>query len=84
MIAFVAPVVHALFGRGRFALRSAAGAAVVGYLVTNMVTPIPEDTFGAPVLGVLLAIALLRAPLQFCGTIEGPVTRTRHITDRDC
>lgn len=62
VVAFGAPVVNAVFGRGGFALRSAAGAAVVGHLVTISVAPAPEDVFGAPVLGALIAIALLRYP----------------------
>ncbi|BBX85806.1 hypothetical protein MAUB_36790 [Mycolicibacterium aubagnense] len=63
MITFVTPVMHAIFGRGGFALRSAAAAAIVGYLVTMVATPIPEDAFGAPAFGILLGIALLvRAP----------------------
>jgi hypothetical protein len=70
MTAFVTPVVHALLGSGRFALRSAAGAAVVAHLFTNIVAPLPEDVFGAPVLGALLGIALLRAPLRTCRTSD--------------
>jgi O-antigen ligase len=64
MIAFVTPVLHALFGHGRFALRSAAAAAVVGFLFTNTVVPMPESPYAAPVLGGLLAIALLCAPVR--------------------
>ncbi|WP_071289676.1 hypothetical protein [Mycolicibacterium llatzerense] len=59
MITFVVPVLHAIFGRGGFALRSAAAAAAVGYMATMVVTPIPEDAFGAPAFGILLGIALL-------------------------
>lgn len=71
MIAFLAPVAHALFGHGRFALRSAAGAALVGFLVTNTVVPAPEDVSGAPVFGSLLGIALLvRAPRRTDGSSD--------------
>lgn len=63
MAAFLTPVAHALFAPGQFALRSAAGSALVGLLVTSVVVPAPEDVSGAPVFGALLGIALLvRAP----------------------
>lgn len=71
MIAFVTPVLHAVFARGGFALRSASAAAIVGYLATMVVTPIPEDAFGAPAFGILLGIALLvRDPLAAAETKE--------------
>ncbi len=59
MVTFLAPVAHALFAHGRFPLRSAAGAAIVAFLITNTVVPAPEDVSGAPVFGSLLGIALL-------------------------
>jgi O-antigen ligase len=68
MITFVTPVLHAIFARGGFALRSAAAAAVVGYMATMVATPIPEDAFGAPAFGILLGIALLtRNPQEDTG-----------------
>ncbi|AFM16100.1 hypothetical protein Mycch_1293 [Mycolicibacterium chubuense NBB4] len=57
--AFLTPVVYALFGAGRSALRSSTAAAIIGFMVTFTVVPIPEDVQGAPVLGVLLGLALL-------------------------
>jgi O-antigen ligase len=62
MIPFLAGVVNAIFGPGRFALRTAAGAAAVGCMTIMTVAPLPEDAFGAPAFGALLGIALLHAP----------------------
>ncbi|MUL47837.1 hypothetical protein FZI85_12300 [Mycobacterium sp. CBMA293] len=75
MITFVAPVAHAFFARGRFALRSAAGAAIVAYLITNIVVPVPEDVYGAPMFGALLGVALLvRDPKPTGGTSDAVVS----------
>lgn len=78
LVTFVTPVVNALFGHGRFPLRSAAGAAVVGYLVTNTVVPLPETVYGAPALGMLLGIALLRGQLPGGKAVEYAAKPVRH------
>lgn len=78
LITFVTPVIHAIFARGGFALRSAAAAAVVGYMATMVVTPIPEDAFGAPAFGILLGIALLvRGPQATTGSGESDISEAR-------
>lgn len=64
LAAFTLPIANALLGGGRFALRSASGAAALGCLITITVAPLPEDAWGAPAFGALLGIAMLRGPLQ--------------------
>lgn len=59
--AFASGIGNAIFGPGRFPLRSAAGASLVGMLVTSSVTPL-STVSAAPVFGTLLGIALLRRP----------------------
>jgi len=76
MTTFLLPVLHSLFGPGRFALRSAAGAALVGYLAAFTVVPIPTAVNGAPVFGALLAIALHRAPSRIENTSIAPPRAT--------
>lgn len=64
MAVFVIGVANALFGSGRFALRSAAAATLVGGFVVSAVAPLPSTVSSAPVFGVVLGIALLRWPLR--------------------